>query len=426
MPYDNIEKAKKAGFPTIVDGIPLTLEQINRLAEIYDALKNAENLDNPMAVAFTQWKREYKKQLNQNRWVRIEKVEEKGSNTFSNEEDITSNKNWIRVARKDQVSGKPEGRRIRLTESALQKSEGTWKGGKVLINHKEKINHKIKDAKYISPFLYMLFDDETRKLFKNTDASGWSVVFDGDSLVYDADGNIIDGKGTGISILYPPHRPSCTPALGCFESFYDMNNSENTVENAEISSIIEGIKKGFDKVYSFFKTLSNNKENEGKNEVKKQEKMSENRGIDGKEEGKEGVTQATQSGGSNNELEKIRTELEDLKSKYAQREKELLDKIKELEEKEAERERRERDGEFEDFITKIPPGWVDTEDKKKQLRERFETSPTTLLVDVAGMERPVVIGVEGNEYSGAQKLEEVGYYDPYKGEYISTYRKVKE
>lgn len=61
MPYDSIAQAKAAGFPTTADGIDLTISQVNRLAEIYDAIKKAGTADNPMAAAWTQWKKLYKK-----------------------------------------------------------------------------------------------------------------------------------------------------------------------------------------------------------------------------------------------------------------------------------------------------------------------------------------------------------------------------
>ena len=56
MPYDSIDAAKKAGFPTSAEDVGMTLAQINKLAEIYDAVKEAGTADNPMAVAWTQWK----------------------------------------------------------------------------------------------------------------------------------------------------------------------------------------------------------------------------------------------------------------------------------------------------------------------------------------------------------------------------------
>ena len=62
MPYDSIDAAKNAGFPTSAENIDLTLAQINKLAEIYDAVKKAGTADNPMAVAWAQWKELYNKQ----------------------------------------------------------------------------------------------------------------------------------------------------------------------------------------------------------------------------------------------------------------------------------------------------------------------------------------------------------------------------
>ena len=69
MPYESIQAAKDAGFPTNAEGIDLTLSQINKLAEIYDAIKVAGTADNPMAAAWTQWKKLYKKQVD--KWVEL-------------------------------------------------------------------------------------------------------------------------------------------------------------------------------------------------------------------------------------------------------------------------------------------------------------------------------------------------------------------
>ena len=69
MPYDSIADAKAAGFPTSADGIDLTISQVNRLAEIYDAIKSAGTADNSMAVAWTQWKELYKKEAD--KWVEL-------------------------------------------------------------------------------------------------------------------------------------------------------------------------------------------------------------------------------------------------------------------------------------------------------------------------------------------------------------------
>lgn len=61
MPYESIEAAKIANFPTIKEKVDLTLEQINKLAEIYDAIKAGSNADDPMSVAWNAWKNVFKK-----------------------------------------------------------------------------------------------------------------------------------------------------------------------------------------------------------------------------------------------------------------------------------------------------------------------------------------------------------------------------
>ncbi len=70
MPYKNIDEAKEANFPIVAEDIELSLIQINRLAELYDAVKDNKEVENPMAVAWTQWKKEYKKE--NDKWVKVE------------------------------------------------------------------------------------------------------------------------------------------------------------------------------------------------------------------------------------------------------------------------------------------------------------------------------------------------------------------
>lgn len=67
MPYKSIDAAKKASFPTSADGITLTLSQVNKLAELYDAITEAGTTKNPFAVAWTQWKQLYQKK--DDRWT---------------------------------------------------------------------------------------------------------------------------------------------------------------------------------------------------------------------------------------------------------------------------------------------------------------------------------------------------------------------
>lgn len=72
MPYKSIQEAKDAGFPTSAEEIPLTLVQINKLASIYDALKDRSDVKTAFAVAWTTWKKIYKKEGD--KWVTIAKA----------------------------------------------------------------------------------------------------------------------------------------------------------------------------------------------------------------------------------------------------------------------------------------------------------------------------------------------------------------
>jgi len=56
MPYPSVEAAREAKFPTKIDGVALTLEQINALAESYDAIKAKGEAEEPMGVAIAQFK----------------------------------------------------------------------------------------------------------------------------------------------------------------------------------------------------------------------------------------------------------------------------------------------------------------------------------------------------------------------------------
>lgn len=64
MPYSSMDAAKEADFPTSLKAggvsVPLSLAQVNRLAELYDAIKSEGEADNPMAAAIAQFKREFR------------------------------------------------------------------------------------------------------------------------------------------------------------------------------------------------------------------------------------------------------------------------------------------------------------------------------------------------------------------------------
>ena len=305
---------------------------------------------------------------------------------------------WIPVAKKNQTKILPDGGKIIATEQLLQNSVDTWKNGNIIINHKESIDSlQILDAKYEAPFLYMQFDEGTERLFRNTDATGWSVQFDPDSLQFDGD-KIINGIGVGISILYPPHVPTCTPDMGCnetyaFEMYNDFEGKTLSKKNEmELKSIAEDVKKGFERLWSLLKGITTAKEN--KKEVENQE-----RNLNLEEEEMEKVEELT------SKLETTKTELTNKTSKFETATKAHEDEVKgykekiaEFENKEAEKVKAERDAQFEQIVAKLPPGMTHKEEDKTALRAKFDSDPTALMAELVSMERREGTGEEGSEF----------------------------
>lgn len=376
MPYNSIQAAKDAGFPTSAEGIDLTLAQINKLAEIYDAVKEAGTAKEPFAVAWTAWKKLYRKE--RDRWVEIKK-----------ETQETGGK-WIPVAKANQTKQLENGGKVVLTEEALMNSVQSWKSGDIIINHKESVGDlKILDAKYESPFLYMQFDPNTEKLFRNTDATGWSVQFDPNSLKFDGD-RIIDGIGVGISILYPPHVPTCTPEMGCnetyaFEMYTDFEGRVLSAKNqSELKTIAEDIRKGFERLWSLLKGVTTANESNKKG-VKNQEQNLRKEEMDEKER-KELTSQ-------------FEKDMKEQEAKHEIEVKELNDKIVAFEKGETARIKAIKDAQFEQIIAKLPPGITHTDEDKQKLRAEFDNDPTALMVKLMSMERREGTGEEGKEHT---------------------------
>ena len=210
MPYESIKAAKDAKFPTTADKVPLTLAQINHLARIYDAIKKAGSADNPMAVAWTQWKDIYEKK--DDKWVL--KEEQKGvSEAFV---DGTPEPEWLPVAKVGQnIKYRDSGGAKILTEAALKNAQGTWKGGNITKNHGGAWdNFKILDEKLELPFLFLKMDSDVEAAIKSNETTGVSVEVNNMGLPDEELENMI---GTGLSILWD-RPPACNAEMGCASS----------------------------------------------------------------------------------------------------------------------------------------------------------------------------------------------------------------
>ena len=236
MPYTSIEEAKAAKFPTTADKVPLTLAQINHLARIYDAIKKAGSADNPMAVAWGQWKEIYEKKGD--KWVLkegkagISNALTVGLHDHTPQMNLASvqtplniienTPNWIPVAKVDQVIQYRDGNGSKkLTEEALKNAQGTWKGSKITKNHGDAWgNFEILDEKLELPFLYLKVDSDVETAIKSDETTGVSVEVDNMGLPDEKLENMI---GTGLSILWD-RPPACNAEMGCASA--DVNQED--------------------------------------------------------------------------------------------------------------------------------------------------------------------------------------------------------
>jgi hypothetical protein len=116
MPYDSIDAARKAGFPTSLDDIDMTLAQINKLAEIHDAIKKAGSAYNPMAVAWDQWRAQYRKA--HTKWI-----EQSGAQNIPDGLEAAT----LSFGSLDKITEDPNGDTIFHDVTLL--AEGTWTDG---------------------------------------------------------------------------------------------------------------------------------------------------------------------------------------------------------------------------------------------------------------------------------------------------------
>ena len=214
MPYESIETAKKAKFPITAEKAPLTLSQINHLARIYDAIKKAGSADNPMAVAWTQWKELYEKK--DDKWV-LKEGQKGVSEAF-----VLSEPEWLPVAKVGQKINYKDGSGAKiLTEEALKNAQGTWKGNQILKNHQEAWDdHKILDEKLELPFLYVKVDAPVEAALRSKETTGASIDVDGLGIIGE---ELASMKGTGLSVLWN-RLPACTPEMGC--ASFDSNSED--------------------------------------------------------------------------------------------------------------------------------------------------------------------------------------------------------
>ncbi|MDY6957717.1 MAG: hypothetical protein SVK08_01035 [Halobacteriota archaeon] len=389
MPYSSVDEAKKANFPTTAEKIDLSLNQINKLAEIYDAVDAAGGTDNPMAVAWTRWKKLYK--IENDKWVGVQ-----GNSSIST--------SWIPVAKAGQVTtilnadGKKQ--KLTMTAEALENSENTWVNGSVSVNHKTTIpGLKILGAEYKDPFLYLEVSDGVEKLFADSDSTGRSIEVG--NMVVDDD-KIVSCEGRDISILYPPHVPACTPEMGCFsdtsaifscEGFNEAKSKKQPPsETVKEQNIIETISSKITELKEALTGVTHESIPDDAKEV-----IDMDGGLE-----EENARLRTQLATFEAKDEKATAEFEALtleKTELEQKNADLAQKVAEFEKKEADELVKVRNAQFESILTKIPEGKKHTEEQKSELRAMFENDPYAFAAMIADFEKLPAQEANGAEFS---------------------------
>ena len=422
MPYDSIEEAKKAGFPTSTEEIDLTLAQINKLAEIYDAVKKAGTAKTPFAVAWAAWKEIYK--IEGDKWVKIEKAESlKQLAVITNAEllSIESHDAILQTLERwipGYDVGKGKEGYVYFSKEPFEKTIDDWNGTdlvfgtehpnmKLFTSNPEEALKRV-NARIIGKLskaeietaghprligTLKIDDEEVSELYdkgKLSLSTGFIAPINEEYrisgktipnhiLLFEEDG-ITQPKDHGALIL----------------NMAEIKNEGKILSaknETELKAIAEGVKKEFDRLWTFLKGITTAKEN--KKEVENQE-----RNLNLEEEEMEKVEELT------SKLETTKTELTNKTSKFETATKAHEDEVKgykekiaEFENKEAEKVKAERDAQFEQIVAKLPPGMTHKEEDKVALRAKFDNDPTKLMAELMSLEHKEGTGEEGNEFA---------------------------
>lgn len=364
MPYESIKAAIIAGFPTNAEGINLTLAQINKLASIYDAIKADEKAENPMAAAWTQWKKLY--HIEGDKWVKSNSAR---SQILTSAIDDTTE--WIPVAAIDQktvltlASGQVT---LQISEGALAGNLDTWKGGYINVNHMDNAEvrqFKIEDAKFEDGLLYHKVSPEAATFIRQVAASGRSIEVQPLEI---KDNKVVSYNGLGLSVLFPPYKPACNADMGC--------SSLPTESQSIISKVFSALAEKA-KLNSFMETMIEESGNDSFRDLNLEvSNMEANEIIK--------LTSALATAESGQE--EAKKEIVTLKSSLAEQEatvkdqtdqlKVMTEKLKSYEAAEATAAEKLQGDRWVTLKSSIPKGQVDTPEKEAALKKEFLEDPS--------------------------------------------------
>jgi len=244
MPYKSIDDAKKAKFPTTIDGASLSLAQINQLTKVYDAIKKSGGAEEPMAAAIAQFKKSHKKDGES--WVSGELV---GAEVSSDNYDPLTH--VVKAIKIGTVAHTPDGEPFECTAEWLEAHAEDWNGGAVIANHNGPMSERMGDIMrswWESPFVFMEIGnmhDEAEKRMLANEHTGFSF----DAVGYPGDPNSV--FGTDLSLLFYPHYPACPSTEGCgLASETRSHTTETDVKTEDIKKHIGSEAMAEEKTYT--------------------------------------------------------------------------------------------------------------------------------------------------------------------------------
>ena len=384
MPYDSIEAAKTAEFPTTAEGINLTLAQINKLASIYDAIKAAGTAENAMAVAWTSWKKLYKKE--EDKWVLREKESVTSAVLTS---ALIGKSDWIPVAADGQettLSLESGDVVLHYAPGALGLNLESWKGGYINVNHADNAAIKgylIEDAKFENGLLYHKVNPNVADFIRNSASSGRSIEA---KLLKIVDDTVVDCSGLGLSVLYPPYIPACGPDMGC--------SSHSSIGGNTMDENSQSMLKRFENLLHSFKNPLSEEAgtdpNLETNEMEEIEKLTSAR-----------IAAETSRDEALKEVETLTSSLVEKDTALSDKDKtisEQTERLKSYETAEAEAATKLKDDQWETLKSSIPAGKLHKEEDAKALKEEFLTDPSGFAVKMASWKREDPQGESGSEY----------------------------
>lgn len=414
MPYQSIKEAKDAGFPTSAEDIDLTLGQINHLSRIYDAIKKTGTAEAAFAVAWTAWKKAYKKEGD--KWVRVVKAEQlKQLAVITNAEIISIESHDAILQTLERWmpgynQGKGDEGYVYFSKEPFEKAIDDWNGTDLVFgaehpnmklfasNPEEAL--KAVDARIIGKLskaqietaghprlmgTLKIEDEEASKLYDAGKLSLSTGFFVPINKEYRITGRTIPNH----ILLFEEDENAQPKDRGAFILNMTEIENEGKVLSAKNETEFKAI---MDKLRGFFKNLTTvNK----KKEVENQERNNlEEKEMDEKE--KTELTSKLEA--ANAELVNRTSEFETATKAHEDEVKGYKDRIAEFEQKEADKTKAERDTQFEQIVAKLPPGMTHKEEDKTALRAKFDSNPTALMVELMAMERREGTGEEGDEF----------------------------